>query len=414
MGASTYGESLKREHVLVFVLILLFLSIIPYMTLFEKTEYFKVLSARCEGPLFPELPSTPFIDVYVTRNLEGFKKYVFRHDYLELPRYMFKDSHSYWVYDALREKPRVVMKIYRIVDGVKREIILTTTSRLATTLELHPQMLGNGTYLVEAFIVIPKKLSPYSIGFKEKPVCEIFMYNVNGKWAIIPVNAYRLCSSYADVIEKYVLNIESPYMALVKVISWILFPLLLTIALFKVWKTFKNVGVLARIILVIIIAASTLLYINSILSYDVGLYAKYVNALFFTASGEEIVKDNLTTVYGITSRVMLNNTDIVEVKLTDLLGNYEMKTLKTLLEMMNSSNIAFVIMSNAHYEVLGASKLPPKGCYPEVYVVSADKLNEVRIRVHVNFVEDFRSLELTIGVPKTVNAYVGEFYRKAP
>ena len=105
MGASTYGESLKREHVLVFVLILLFLSIIPYMTLFEKTEYFKVLSARCEGPLFPELPSTPFIDVYVTRNLEGFKKYVFRHGYLELPRYMFKDRHSYWVYDTLREKP---------------------------------------------------------------------------------------------------------------------------------------------------------------------------------------------------------------------------------------------------------------------------------------------------------------------
>ena len=203
-------------------------------------------------------------------------------------------------------------------------------------------------------------------------------------------------------------------MALVKIISWILFPLLLTIALFIVWKTFKSVGVLTKLILVIIIVVSTLLHINSILSYDVGLYTKYVNALFFTASREEIVKGNMTTVYGITSRVLLNNSDIVEVRLTDLLGNYELKALKTLLEMKNSSNIAFAIMSNAYYEVLGASELPPKGCYPEVYIVSADKLNEVCIRVHVNFVEDFRSLKLTIDVPKTVNTYVEEFYRKAP
>ncbi len=105
---------------------------------------------------------------------------------------------------------------------------------------------------------------------------------------------------------------------------------------------------------------------------------------------------------------------MVEVRLTDLLGNYEMKALKTLLEMKNSSNIAFAIISNAYYEVLGASELPSKGYYSKVYTVSADKLNEVRIRVHVNFVEDFRSLELTIGIPKTVNTYIEEFYRKAP
>ncbi len=60
------------------------------------------------------------------------------------------------------------------------------------------------------------------------------MYSVNGKWIITPVNVFRLTTAYAGVIEKYVLNIESPYMALVKVISWILFPLLFTIVLLVV------------------------------------------------------------------------------------------------------------------------------------------------------------------------------------
>ncbi len=209
----------------------------------------------------------------------------------------------------------------------------------------------------------------------------------------------------SDVISEYNVKVEPTPLIILKVISWILYPLILVPTSLLTCLIIGSRRYLG-IALVVLLLSTSVIYTYGLVSNDPEELMRY---LMRPSPCFRVVSKSLMTVLGIhkTIEVNVSNGGVEVVNLSKLIKPYEVKALKMLMNYLRKYELVIIAPSTGllDVKVLGAKELS-KG----VYSVSIDGLSKVEVIIENLSSGSWANVELFtdiyLGVPEVVNNYL--------
>lgn len=208
-----------------------------------------------------------------------------------------------------------------------------------------------------------------------------------------------------DVINSYDVKVVPTSLAILKVVSWILYPIILiptALLTYSVITRRKYLG----IALLIILLSTSVVYVYGVLSANPAELMKYLRG---PQHCYKVVHKPLTTVIGIKKSIKVNvsNGGVEVVNLGKLIKPYEVKALKMLMNYLRKYELVVIAPSTGllKVKVVGARELS-KG----VYLVDIYELSKVKVVIKNLGSGSWDSISvftnIYVGVPRVVNTYL--------
>ncbi len=208
-----------------------------------------------------------------------------------------------------------------------------------------------------------------------------------------------------DVVSSYDVKVVPTSLIILKVVSWILYPIILVPTALLTYSIITGRRYL-RIALVIILISTSVVYVYGILSANPAELMKYLRG---PPRCYRVVHKPLTTVIGIRKSIKVNvsNGGVEVVNLGKLIKPYEVKALKMLMNYLRKYELVVIAPSTGllKVKVVGARELS-KG----VYLVDIYELSKVKVVIKNLGSSSWDSVEvftdIYVGVPRVVNNYL--------